>query len=154
MGQSEVLRKLKQATALCLTFFVIEVIGGLLAGSLAVLSDAAHLAADLSAFIVAIVGSHIASMPANERHTFGLKRTESLAALFSMVSLLILSIGLGIEAIRRMWTILYIGQSVPVEGKLMSTIAGIGVCVNIALAFVLGVENHVHLPGSHDHDHS
>jgi len=154
--RNEVLRKLKLATALCFTFFIIEVIGGLLAHSLAVLSDAAHLAADLSAFIVAIVGSHIASQPANQKHSFGLKRTESLAALFSMVSLVILSIGLVVEASRRMWMILYLGESEPVDGKLMSTIAGIGVFVNIALAGVLGVENHVHLPGEdhgHAHDH-
>ena len=60
-----------------------------MSGSLAVLSDAAHLAADLSAFVVAIVGSHIASLPASDAHTFGLKRTESLAALFSMASLMV-----------------------------------------------------------------
>mmetsp|Transcript_5298 Transcript_5298/g.11486 ORF Transcript_5298/g.11486 Transcript_5298/m.11486 type:complete len:425 (-) Transcript_5298:164-1438(-) len=152
----EVLRKLKTASLLCFTFFIIEVVGGILAGSLAVLSDAAHLAADLSAFIVAISGSHIASLPASDSHTFGLKRTESLAALFSMVSLAILSIGLAIEAIRRMWVILYVGEeTTQVDGKLMSTIAFIGVIVNVILAYVLG-EDHVHMVGSdhcHDHDH-
>lgn len=81
-----------------------------MAGSLAVLSDAAHLAADLSAFVVAISGSHIASLPASDSHTFGLKRTESLAALFSMVSLAILSVGLACEAIRRMYIDLLLGE--------------------------------------------
>ena len=119
--------------------------GGLLAGSLAVLSDAAHLAADLSAFIVAISGSHIASLPASDSHTFGLKRTESLAALFSMVSLAILSVGLGIEAIRRGWIMLFPeSETTEVDGKLMSTIAFIGVLVNVVLAYVLG-EDHVHM---------
>ena len=127
---------------------LLEVVGGILAGSLAVLSDAAHLAADLSAFIVAISGSHIASLPASDSHTFGLKRTESLAALFSMVSLAILSVGLAVEAIHRMWIILYSGGEVTeVDGKLMSYIAFIGVIVNIILAFVLG-EDHVHMPVS------
>lgn len=152
----DVLRRLKTASLLCLTFMLVEVVGGILAGSLAVLSDAAHLAADLSAFIVAISGSHIASLPASDSHTFGLKRTESLAALFSMVSLAILSIGLAVEAIRRMWIILYSGGEVTeVDGKLMSSIAFIGVIVNVVLAFVLG-EDHVHMPGmdhSHDHEH-
>lgn len=115
-----------------------------MAGSLAVLSDAAHLAADLSAFVVAIAGSHIASLPASDSHTFGLKRVESLAALFSMVSLAILSIGLAIEACRRMWVILYEGGDIDVDGKLMSSIAFIGVCVNVVLAYVLG-EDHVHM---------
>jgi len=157
----EVIRKLKTASALCFTFFLVEVIGGFLAGSLAVLSDAAHLAADLSAFVVAILGSHIAALPASEAHTFGLKRTESLAALFSMVSLAILSVGLAIEALRRMYFILQGGEDIqPVNGKLMSQIAFIGVIVNVILAYVLG-EDHVHMVGSdtgcdhggHDHSH-
>jgi len=131
-----------------------------MAGSLAVLSDAAHLAADLSAFVVAICGSHIASLPASDSHTFGLKRTESLAALLSMVSLAILSMGLAVEAIRRMWVLFYVGEeTTEVDGKLMSTIAFIGVIVNVVLAYVLG-EDHVHMVGSddcghgHDHGHS
>eukprot|EP00986_Skeletonema_menzelii_P012796 scaffold7198_cov150-Skeletonema_menzelii.AAC.22 len=159
--RQEVLRKLKTASTLCFVFFLIEVIGGFLAGSLAVLSDAAHLAADLSAFVVAILGSHIAALPASEAHTFGLKRTESLAALFSMVSLVILSFGLAVEALRRMYFIVNGGEDVQqVDGKLMSTIAFIGVIVNVILAYVLG-EDHVHMVGSdsgcdhggHDHSH-
>jgi zinc transporter 2 len=152
--RNEVLRKLKTASALCFTFFLVEVAGGILAGSLAILSDAAHLAADLSAFVVAISGSHIASLPASDSHTFGLKRTESLAALFSMVSLAILSIGLGVEAIRRAWVILCTNEEpMKVEGKLMSMIAFIGVMVNVILAYVLG-EDHIHMVGSdHSHDH-
>lgn len=156
--RQEVVRKLKTASFLCFAFFVVEVVGGLLSGSLAVLSDAAHLAADLSAFVVAISGSHIASLPASESHTFGLKRTESLAALFSMVSLAILSIGLGVEAIRRGWIILFTAEeTTEVDGKLMSTIAFIGVLVNVVLAYILG-EDHVHMVGSddchHDHEHN
>ena len=120
----------------------------ILAGSLAVLSDAAHLAADLSAFLVAIIGFHIASLPASSSYSFGLKRTESLAALFSMVCLVILSIGLAVEATHRVWIILYVGgDEFQVNGKLMSTIASIGVVVNVILAFVLG-EDHAHLPVS------
>lgn len=156
----EVLRKLKTASTLCFLFFLVEVVGGYLAGSLAVLSDAAHLAADLSAFVVAILGSHIAALPASEAHTFGLKRTESLAALFSMASLAILSVGLAAEAMRRMYYILQGEEDIQqVDGKLMSTIAAIGVIVNVILAFVLG-EDHVHMVGAdtgcdHDgHDHS
>ena len=160
--RQEVLRKLKTASSLCFVFFLIEVIGGLLSGSLAVLSDAAHLAADLSAFVVAILGSHIAALPASEAHTFGLKRTESLAALFSMVSLVILSVGLAMEALRRMYFIFLGGEDTQqVDGKLMSTIAFIGVIVNVILAYVLG-EDHVHMVGAdaghdhsgHDHSHS
>jgi len=130
---------------------LVEVIGGILAGSLAVLSDAAHLAADLSAFLVAIIGSHIASRPACASYTFGLKRTESLAALFSMVCLVILSLGLTAEATHRIYIIVYLGGDEPVNGKLMSSIAAIGVVVNLILAYVLG-EDHVHGHDDHGHD--
>ena len=130
---------------------MVEVIGGILAGSLAVLSDAAHLAADLSAFLVAIIGSHIASRPACASYTFGLKRTESLAALFSMVCLVILSLGLTVEATHRIYIIVYLGGDEPVDGKLMSSIAAIGVVVNLILAYVLG-EDLVRGHDYHDHD--
>lgn len=146
--RNEVLRKLKLASYICFAFFLVEVTGGLLAGSLAVLSDAVHLGADLSAFVLAIVGSHIAGRPASESHTFGFRRAESLAALLSMVFLVILSIGLAGEAILRICELSFSQEDVTlVDGKLMSTIAAIGVVVNVILAFVLG-EDHVHMPVS------
>lgn len=158
LDNDPVLRKLKMATALCFAFMIVEVMGGLWSGSLAVLSDAAHLTADLASFAVAIVAAYLAARPSTEKHTYGLKRTESLAALFSMTCLAMISFGLGVEAVRRMYSMLYIdhekGDDEVVDGKLMSIIAAIGVCVNLALAAVLG-EHHVHMPGGdHGHDHS
>jgi zinc transporter 2 len=146
--QEFVMRRLKTASALCVTFLLVEVTGGYLAGSLAILSDAAHLLADLAAFAVAIAASHLGSLPTTDQHTFGLKRMESLAALFSMVCLALVSIGLAVEAVRRL---LHPPEQL-VDGPLMSGIAAIGVVVNVILALVLG-EHHVHMPGSHDHDH-
>uniref|UniRef100_A0A7S3L9L2 Cation efflux protein cytoplasmic domain-containing protein n=1 Tax=Amphora coffeiformis TaxID=265554 RepID=A0A7S3L9L2_9STRA len=155
----QVLLKLQRAALLCLTFLCVEVVGGYLAGSLAVLSDASHLCADLASFAVAIGASYLASLPKTANHTFGLKRVESLAALLSMLSLAFISIALGVEALRRIYKITMTtdGATVEVQGVLMSGIAFIGVLVNIALAFVLG-EHHVHMPsdsgcGSHNHSH-
>lgn len=149
-----VLRRLKTATVLCLVFMTVEVIGGYIAGSLAVLSDAAHLMADLASFAVAIVAAYLAARPSTRYHTYGLKRTESLAALFSMSTLAVISIGLALEAVRRIYNMLYHEEDTEeVDGKLMSGIATIGVLVNLALAAVLG-EHHVHMPGGgHSHDH-
>ncbi|KAL3799642.1 LOW QUALITY PROTEIN: hypothetical protein ACHAWO_008958 [Cyclotella atomus] len=105
-----------------------------------------HLAADLSALLLP------SSLPASDAHTFGLKRTESLAALFT-ASLMVLSIGLAIEAFRRLYVIIATpGEDQTVDGKLMATIAFIGVLVNICSAFVLG-EDHAHMLGDH-HGHS
>lgn len=148
--RKKVLKRLYIATILCGCFLVVEVVGGLICGSLAVLSDAAHLFADMASFAVAIAASYLASLPATVNHTYGLKRTESLAALFSMTSLAFVSVGLAYTAVIRL-----INPPEGVDGKVMSIIAGIGVVVNVALAFVLG-EHHVHLPGGggHDHDHS
>mmetsp|Transcript_21233 Transcript_21233/g.52249 ORF Transcript_21233/g.52249 Transcript_21233/m.52249 type:complete len:446 (+) Transcript_21233:395-1732(+) len=149
--RKQVLHRLLIATALCSFFLIVEVVGGLLAGSLAVLSDAAHLFADLASFAVAIAATFLASMPATKSHTYGLKRSECLGALFSMTSLAFVTITLAYEAVRRLIT----PEQEAVDGKLMVIIASIGVAVNIALAFVLG-ENHVHLPGSshgHSHEH-
>mmetsp|Transcript_11954 Transcript_11954/g.18835 ORF Transcript_11954/g.18835 Transcript_11954/m.18835 type:complete len:426 (+) Transcript_11954:165-1442(+) len=148
LRRQSVLRRLYIASALCATFIIVEVTGGLIANSLAILSDAAHLFADLASFAVAIAASYLASLPATHDHTFGLKRSESLAALFSMVSLAFVSIWLAYEAIRRI-------NEPPeegVDGAVMSGIALIGVVVNIILAIVLG-EDHVHMPGAHDHSH-
>jgi Co/Zn/Cd efflux system component len=64
-----VLRRLKIAASMCFAFLVVELIGG----AVAVLSDAAHRATDLMAYIVFIMGSHIASLPASKNYTFGLK---------------------------------------------------------------------------------
>ena len=161
MASDYVLRRLKIATGLCVTFLIVEVIGGLLSQSLAILSDAAHLFADLAAFVVAIVANYLASLPSTSDHTYGLKRTESLAALLSMLSLVLVCVGLALEALRRLyWHWFDPSELEDVDGKLMSQIALIGVAVNVALAFVLG-EHHVHLPGhdhecdeGHDHSHS
>jgi len=146
-----VLKRLKLATGLCCAFMLVEVIGGYLAGSLAILSDAAHLTADLASFAVAIIAAHLAARPSTQYHTYGLKRTESLAALFSMTTLAVISIGLGLEAFRRIYNLTWGHTRDTVDGKFMSGIATIGVFVNVALAAVLG-EHHVHMPG-HDHDH-
>lgn len=145
----EVTNRLKAAMFLCGSFLIVEVVGGYIAGSLAVLSDAAHLFADLASFAVAIAAEHLATLPATDQHTFGLKRAESLAALLSMISLALVSVYLAAEAVRRL-----VRGHENVDGKLMSIVASIGVLVNISLAFVLGAEHHVHLPGAHDHDHS
>lgn len=164
MKRREVLQRLKIATVLCLIFMIVEIAGGLWANSLAILSDAAHLTADLVSFAVAIIANYLASLPSTAYHTYGLKRTESLAALFSMLSLAAICIMLGVEAFRRLIVILNtdsenVAKVLEVDGRLMSLIAAIGVFVNLALAYVLG-ENHVHLPGAgghnhdHDHDHS
>jgi len=156
-GGNDVARRLKIASLICATFIAVEVIGGIVAGSLTVLSDAAHLLADLAGFGVALAASHLASLTATEKHTYGLKRVEALAALFSVSSLALVTVVLAVEAARRIYLFILDPSNVEtVDGKVMSAIAAVGVAVNVALAIVLGEGGDVHLPGmehSHDHDH-
>jgi len=149
--RQEVIKKLYIASGLCCCFMVVELIGGYFANSLAIMSDAAHLFADLAAFVVSIGASHLASLPSTEKHTFGLKRMESLAALFSMASLALVCVYLAIEALKRIYDFFVLGTMEEVDGKFMTIIAAIGVLVNIVLAIVLGGA-HPELPGGgHDH---
>lgn len=147
--KSVILGKFRTATILCTVFLIVEVIGGYLSSSLAIYSDAAHLVSDLASIGVAMGAAYLADLPQTQYYTYGLKRVESLAALLSMVSLAAISLYLFAAAIVRLW------MPEPVDGKIMSGVAAIGVLVNIALAAVLG-EHHVHMPGdcSHDHGHT
>ena len=152
------LRRLKIASMICAAFLVIEVIGGLISGSLSILSDATHLFADFASFIIAIFASKLASRPPSSVYTYGYKRVELLGALFSVGSLFLACTLLFVESLRRFYSMSMfdsndLTKNDGVNGKVMSSIAGIGIGVNIALAFVLG-DDHAHLPGhSHDHDH-
>jgi len=148
--------RLQIACLLCGTFLIVEAVGGVYAYSLAILSDAAHLFADLAAFGTALLAARLARLPPSAHYTFGLQRTESLAALLSMLSLALVSVWLTGSAVYR----LCVGSERMTDGRIMSGIAFVGVLVNIVLAIVLG-EDHVHLPGfgttdgscAHDHGH-
>lgn len=170
----DILKRLRNASILCTFFLSVEIVGGILSQSLAVLSDAAHLFADLTSFIIAIIAARLSQLPPNAQNTFGYQRAEALAALFSMSSLFVLSLFLGYEAILRgivFWGEFQQNQReglvgggeggeeeegvIHVDGRVMTLTALVGVLVNVALAAVLGVENHVHMPGDdHGHDHS
>lgn len=157
----DTLRRLTTASILCIIFIIVEVLGGVLSSSLAVLSDAAHLFADLASFIVAIIAARMARLPPNSSNTFGFRRAEALAALYSMSCLWIVSVFLGIEAVHRGYVFLTSQKSGVVNGKIMSITAAVGIVVNLCLAFILGGDHHhyghshddEHHSHSHDHDH-
>ena len=105
---------------------------------------------------MAIVASHMARAPPSKQYSFGFKRVESLVALFSMVSLAVMSIALGVEAVRRICMQIQDPDNKDmnsVDGKTMAMISLIGVVVNIILALVLGEHGHVHMPGVDHHSH-
>ena len=66
--REDVQRRLKLASILCGIFFIAELVGGIMSGSLAVLSDAAHLASDLMSFLFAVAAGHLAALPGSKAY--------------------------------------------------------------------------------------
>lgn len=117
---------------------VAEIIGGLWTGSLALLSDAAHVFMDIFALGLSFLALRLSALPADDRHTYGYHRLEVLAALANGLTLGVIAIGIFGEAIQR-WQ-----NPEPIKSGEMLIIAVIGLVVNLIVAFVLG---------GHDHDH-
>lgn len=96
--------RLRGALAITLTVMVVEIIGGVLADSLALVADAAHMATDAVGLGMSLLAIHFANRPASERRTFGYARAEILAALANC--LLLLGVGgyVLVEAVQRFVT--------------------------------------------------
>ncbi|MDF2045770.1 cation diffusion facilitator family transporter [Microbacterium sp. Kw_RZR3] len=124
------------ATALTLTasVMVVQIVGAILSGSLALLADAAHMFTDAAALVVALVATAIASRPADDRRTFGYQRAEVLGALANGVILIVLCAWVGIEAVQRLLT----PAEAEVEGGLMLVVAAVGMVANAISMWLLG----------------
>ena len=101
--EKEALRKMIRVSIVCMIFMLIEAIGGYIAGSLAIMTDAAHLFSDLSSFMISIFSIWIGQKSANNRCSFGFQRAEVLGALTSVIIIWILTIFLIKEAIDRFY---------------------------------------------------
>ncbi|KAF8934719.1 hypothetical protein BGZ58_005475 [Dissophora ornata] len=125
-------RRLLTAIALCGTFFLIELVGAMWSGSLALLSDSFHLMTDITSFVISLTAIYLSQRPSTAKYTFGFHRAEVLGALISIFLIWGLTLMLVVEAIGRL------RNPINVDGKTMSVVAAVGVCVNISLMFVLG----------------
>ncbi len=94
--------KLAIALGLIVGFMAVEVVVGVAAHSLALLSDAAHMLTDAGAIALALVAIRLAQRPARGRLTFGLKRAEILSAQFNGATLVVLGLLIVYEGIRRL----------------------------------------------------
>jgi cobalt-zinc-cadmium efflux system protein len=131
------------------TFMLVEVTVGVLASSLALLSDAAHMLTDATALAVALVASRLAARPAGGAMTYGLGRAEILSAQANGVTLLILSVVIVVDALRRL-------VSPPsVDALPVLIVALVGIVVNLAAATILargsGESRSLNLEGSYQH---
>lgn len=94
-------KRLIVALAINLVMLLAEAIGGVITGSLAVLADAGHLLSDVGSIVLALIAARLAARPATGRRTFGYQRSEVLAALVNGLTLVAVSVFIGVEAIGR-----------------------------------------------------
>src|SRR5882757_10067117 len=124
-------RPLVIAVALTISYAVVELIGGLWSGSLALLADCGHLVTDAAALLFSLAANKVAQRPVSERHSYGLARAEVIAAFVNSLALLAVVAWLVIEGIDR------IRHPVRVNGAAVLVIAAVGLTVNLAVAWVL-----------------
>ena len=129
VGRTADRRWLAAALALILTFMAAEFVVGLLAGSLALISDAAHMLTDAAAIGLALVAIRLAARPAQGGYTYGLRRAEILSAQANGITLLLLAAWFCYEGVRRLI------DPPAVEGGLVLVTALVGIVVNVATAW-------------------
>jgi cobalt-zinc-cadmium efflux system protein len=139
--------KLAVALGLILGFMAVEVVAGILASSLALLSDAAHMLTDAAAIGLALVAIGLARRPAGGAFTFGLRRAEILSAQFNGATLLVLGLLVVVEGVRR------VVHPPDVEGGAVLAVALVGVAVNLAATWVLSSANRtsMNVEGAYQH---
>ena len=124
-------RSLSIALALIMVYMVVEVVGGLISGSLALLADAGHMLTDGAAIGLALLAIWVSGRPASIEQTFGFHRTEILAAMLNALSLWLISALIFFEASRRF------NDDLQVDGGLMLGVGAVGLLVNLAAAWAL-----------------
>src|SRR6266536_1489474 len=127
---------LRLAFFLTLIILIAELVGGLLANSLALLSDAGHVVADIFALGLAWFATIQAERPANARKTFGYHRVGILAALVNAVTLIVIAIAITWAAIQRFQ------HPEPVQPFVIFTAAGIGITINLYIGYGIKKESH------------
>jgi cobalt-zinc-cadmium efflux system protein len=140
-------RRLAVALALIVGFMVVEVLVGILAHSLALLSDAAHMLTDAAALAMSIVVIRLAARPSGGNLTFGLKRTEILSAQANGATLLVLAALIVYEGVRRLISPPHAG------GGAILAVALVGIVVNLAATWQLSKANResMNIEGSFQH---
>ena len=124
-------RSLVIALTLISSFMVVELVGSILSGSLALAADAAHMLTDGAAIALALFAMWMANKPASAERTFGYHRTEVLAALLNTLSLWLIAGWIFFEAYHRF------SEPPEVEGVLLLSVGAAGLLVNIVAAWVL-----------------
>ncbi len=124
-------RRLGFAIVFTLTILVVEVVGGIMSGSLALLSDAGHMLVDALSLALSYVALRIGERPTTDRFTYGFRRIEILAALLNGVTLLLVCAWIAYEGVERLL------HPAPIDTTLMLGVALVGITANIVSAVLL-----------------
>ncbi len=124
-------RKLILVVAITLTIVLVQVVGAVLSGSLALLADAGHMLSDATGVSIALFAAWIATRPATRRSTYGYQRAEVLAALANAIILVVIAVVIIIEALRR------ISTTPDIRTDVMIVTAMIGAAANLACLLIL-----------------
>jgi cation diffusion facilitator family transporter len=143
-------RRTWMVIALCTAMMAVEIVGGLLFGSIALVADGLHMSTHASALLLAALAYRYARRHVNDdRFSFGTGKLGDLAGFTSAIVLAMIAILIGYEAITRfIWPVaINFNEAIP--------IAGLGLLVNVASVLLLSGGNHAHGPGhEHGHEHA
>ncbi|MEI3845156.1 MULTISPECIES: cation diffusion facilitator family transporter [unclassified Microbacterium] len=132
-------RLLAISLAITATVMVVQVVGAVLSGSLALFADAVHMFTDAAALVIALIASVVAARPANDRRTFGYQRAEVFGALINAVILIVLSVWVAVEGVTRL---MHPGET-ELAGGLMLVVAIVGLVANaVALWLLSAAQRH------------
>ena len=123
--------RLVWALLLTLGFAVVEAFSGLWSGSLALLGDAGHMVTDSASLGFAAFAVWLGKRPPSRRHTYGLGRVETLAALLNVVFMIVVIVVLSVAAIHRVL------QPTAVNGEAVTAVAIVGLLINVGVAWLL-----------------
>ena len=130
----QAMRKLLIVCVICLVFMIVELIGGILANSMAIMTDAAHLTSDLFGFLISVFAIWVGRWPCNQNLTFGYHRAEVIGALASVVLIWGLTMWLVIMAVDRLF------NPQEINGLIMLITACVGLSYNLFIQFILHAE--------------
>ncbi|HSN92250.1 MAG TPA: cation diffusion facilitator family transporter [Anaeromyxobacteraceae bacterium] len=130
------LRRLAVSLAVTAGIMVTEAVGGWLSGSLALLSDAAHMLTDAGALGIALAAAWLSTRPPDDKRTYGYRRAEVLAAQINVGALLVLAAWIAWVAVDRLRH-----PGPPIAVGLMSGVALVGLAANVAILFTLHREH-------------
>ncbi|XP_009809528.2 proton-coupled zinc antiporter SLC30A8 [Gavia stellata] len=146
--QHQARRKLCVASIICIFFMTAEITGEYIAGSLAVITDAAHILVDLTSFLISLFSLWLASKPPTKQLTFGWHRAEILGALMSMIVIWMVTGVLTYLASMRL-----LHPDYDIDATVMLVTSACAVLANILLSLILHQAGHGHSHGAQAREH-